>query len=45
MVRVDKRWIEIAEKSSGQKKEEEKPEETKEEVIARIRNKLSKIGG
>lgn len=42
--RAEKRWIEIAERQPT-KKEEEKPEETEEEVIARIRNKLSKIGG
>ena len=42
--RVEKRWIELAEKTPAEKKEE-KPEETEEEVIARIRNKLSKMNG
>ena len=42
--RVEKRWIELAEKPTAEKKEE-KPEETEEEVIARIRNKLSKMYG
>ena len=44
--RVEKRWIELAEKQASEnkgEKKEEKHEETEEEVIARIRNKLSNL--
>ena len=43
-VHVDTRYIDLADKSAHKPKKKEKPPETSDQIIARMKDKLSKLG-